>query len=107
MIERTSLNPKCCVWVNFLKSRLMPTTHRIIVRKERLLLLHSIMKGFKINVGAIICEEVHKCTKKNSKSLIFLNLIIAMCLQAKVPLEENEDVIENKGSFTKQSVVRI
>lgn len=80
MIKRTSLKPECRIWVSFLKLTLMPTVHTTTVRKERLLLLHSIMKGRKINVGQVIQDEVHNCAQKNSSSLIFPNLITALCL---------------------------
>lgn len=106
-IERISLKPECRIWVSFLKSRLMPTVHITIVGKERLLLLNSIMKGRKINVGQVIRKEVHKCAQKSSGSLIFPNLITALCLQAGVHLEKNEDVIPNKGAITKKSMARI
>lgn len=107
MIERHSLKLECHIWVSFLKSRLMPTVHTTIVRKERLLLLYSIMIGRKIDVSQIIREEVHKCAQKNPRSLVCPNLITALCLQARVPLEENEDMLPNKGTITKQSMMRM
>lgn len=39
---------------------------------------------------------------KSSGSLIFPNLIVALCLQAGVPLEDNKDVMPNKGAITKR-----
>lgn len=106
-IERTELKTYCRVWNNFLETRLMQTVHNTTISKERLLLLHSIMKGRKINVGAIIFYEVHKCAQKNAGSLSFPSLFSAMCQQARVPLKENEELMENKGALTKHAVSRI
>lgn len=74
-IDRASLNLECQVWINFLKTCLMPIAHNTIVGEENFLLLHSIMKGRKINTGVTICDEIHKCAQKNSRSLIFPSFI--------------------------------
>lgn len=75
MIERTHLKPDCRVLINFIKIRFMPIAHNTMVLKEIMLLLHSIMKGRKINIGDIIFDEVHECAQKNIGSLIFPSLI--------------------------------
>lgn len=65
------------------------------------------MKGRKINVRAIIFDELHRCAQNNDGSLNFPSLISALCLQAKVPLKDNEELIVNKGAITKHAVLRI
>ena len=54
VINRIDLTPIAKVWVKFLKSRLMPTTHTITVSQERLVLLYVIVRGLPIDVGSII-----------------------------------------------------
>ena len=44
------------VWVKFVKSRLMPTTHTTMVSQERLVLLYVIVRGLPIDVGSIIAK---------------------------------------------------
>ncbi|KAH1115020.1 hypothetical protein J1N35_008398 [Gossypium stocksii] len=50
-VERASLKPIRKVWYHFLKSWFKPSTHNMIVSKERMLLLHSIIMGRRINIG--------------------------------------------------------
>lgn len=49
------------VWVKFLKSRLMSTTHTTTMSHDRLLLLCAIVKGLKIDVGKVIEREIRDC----------------------------------------------
>ncbi|KAK5811459.1 hypothetical protein PVK06_026794 [Gossypium arboreum] len=78
-IDRVSLKPHCKVWYHFLKSCLSPPTHNFTMSNERMLLLHSIMIGRKINVGKIIFREVHRCVQKNAGTLNFPYLTTALC----------------------------
>ncbi|KAH9792219.1 hypothetical protein KPL71_004032 [Citrus sinensis] len=50
VVNRIDLKPIAKVWVKFLKSRLMPTTHTTTVSQERLVLLYVIVQGFPIDV---------------------------------------------------------
>lgn len=54
MINRIDLKPITKVWVKFLKSRLIPTTHTTTVSQDRLVLLYVIVRGLPIDVGAIM-----------------------------------------------------
>ena len=58
VINRIDLKPIAKVWVKFLKSRLMPTTHTTTVSQERLVLLYVIVRGLPIDVGSIIAKEI-------------------------------------------------
>ncbi|MCI38866.1 hypothetical protein A2U01_0060095, partial [Trifolium medium] len=66
-IKRMSLKHVMRVWYQFLKHTIMPTTHNEIVNKARLVLLHCITAGQKINVGRIIPQEIVSCAAKKSK----------------------------------------
>ncbi|KAH9779814.1 hypothetical protein KPL71_007852 [Citrus sinensis] len=58
VVNRIDLKPVAKVWVKFLKSRLMPTTHTTTVSQERLVLLYVIVRGLPIDVGSIIAKEI-------------------------------------------------
>ncbi|KAL1120219.1 hypothetical protein V6Z11_D01G152500 [Gossypium hirsutum] len=96
IVERALLKPIGKIWYHFLRSRLIPSTYNTNVSKERILLLHSIIKGKRINVGRIIFQEVHWCAEKNASSLKFPSLITYLCRTAQVPLNDNEDITTNK-----------
>ena len=53
-ISRGSLTKEAKVWFYFLNSVLMPSKHLSTVRKEEVVLLYAILKGYKMNVGKII-----------------------------------------------------
>ncbi|KAH9680288.1 hypothetical protein KPL71_026499 [Citrus sinensis] len=50
IVNRIDLKPIAKVWVKFLKSRLMPTTHTTTVSQEKLVLLYVIVRGLPIDV---------------------------------------------------------
>ena len=56
-IIRGSLTEEAKVWFYFLASTLLPSKHLTIVRRKKAILLYSLIKGYKMNVGKII-EEV-------------------------------------------------
>ena len=58
VVNRIDLKPIAKVWVKFLKSRFMPTTHTTTVSQERLVLLYVIIRGLPIDVGSIIATEI-------------------------------------------------
>lgn len=61
VINRIDLKPTVKVWVKFLKSRLMSTTHTTTASQDRLLLLYVIVKGLKIDVGKVIERDIRDC----------------------------------------------
>ncbi|KAH1082619.1 hypothetical protein J1N35_022380 [Gossypium stocksii] len=105
-VKTASLKPNCRVWYYLFKTRLILSTYNSTISKEQMLLLHSIIKGRKINMGKIIFKEVHRCTQKNAGSLNFPSLIATMCQRVNVSIQANEDVNPNKGAITKQIVVK-
>lgn len=70
-IHQKSLKPFYRVWRHFVKASLSPCTHNSTDSKERMLLLHSVIIGRKINVGRIIFKEIHECAQKNAGSVFF------------------------------------
>lgn len=100
-MEITSLKPKCRVWYHLFKSRVNPSTHNSTISNEMMLQLHSIMIGKKINVGKFIFKEIHHYAQKNARSLNFPSLITTMYQRVNVPIQANENTIQNKRAITK------
>lgn len=109
MINRIDLKLIATVWVKFLKSRLMPTTHTIIVSQERLVLLYAIVRGLPIGVGAIIEKEIRKCAMKEHKTiaLLFFSLITNICLVSGVHTTAHDERLKNESALTTCTVERI
>lgn len=87
------LTPEASVWLYFVKSRLMPTTHDSSVSADRMLLLYAMFAGLKINVGKLIVDEIYRCSMKKTGKLFFPSLITQLCLEAGVPHKPTEEVL--------------
>ncbi|KAL4352332.1 hypothetical protein GQ457_06G011780 [Hibiscus cannabinus] len=57
-VSRLSLRSEEKLWNTFIKHNIMPTSHNQTMDRTRLLLIHTIMTGYKINVGKILAEEL-------------------------------------------------
>ena len=57
-IFRSSLTEEAKVWFYFLASTLLPSKHLTIVSRKEAILLYSLLKGYKMNVGKIIEESI-------------------------------------------------
>ncbi|KAE8688370.1 1-deoxy-D-xylulose 5-phosphate synthase family protein [Hibiscus syriacus] len=79
----------------------MPMSHNTTVLVKRLMLLHSIIYGRKIDIGELIFEQIHECPKRNRGNLLFPNLITALCKKNKVPEEPFEDFNKSNEGITK------
>lgn len=64
MVSIMDLKPIVKVWIKFLKSILMPTTHTITVSQDKLVLLYAIVKGLAKYVSKIIEKEIRECAMK-------------------------------------------
>ncbi|KAE8729911.1 hypothetical protein F3Y22_tig00003041pilonHSYRG00118 [Hibiscus syriacus] len=58
-VNRERLQPRAKLWNQFLKHKLMPTSHNTTVSFSHLLLLHSIIVSRPIDVGHIIVQQVN------------------------------------------------
>lgn len=85
------LNSK--VWLYFVASNLIPTTHLSDITKDRAIFIHSIMMGLTITFGYVIFKAMTHITKIKQDGLQFLSLIIAMCKMAGVHYDANEELL--------------
>ena len=92
MCSRPALRPIPKTWYHFIRTRLIPTTHVETVNKARLVLLHCIIEGMKVNVGQIIQREISAYSCKPKGCLFFPSLIYELCLKSGDDVNSRDDV---------------
>ena len=92
IINRGDLTEETKVWFYFLASVFIPTKHVCTVREQEAVILYAILKGYKVNAGAIIENSIMKYYEGNKRGLIPHPATITwLCLKAGV-----------KGSWAKE-----
>ena len=94
IINRGDLTEEAKVWFYFLASVLVPTKHVCTVREQEAIILYAILKGYKLNVGAIIENSIMKYHEGNRRGLIpHPATITRLCIRAGVKgvWEEEEE----------------
>ena len=94
-LNRGSLTEEAKVWFYFLASVLVPTRHLSTVREQEAIMLYAILKGYKLNIGAVIENSVMRYHEGNKRGLIpHPATITILCLKAGVKevWEEEEEV---------------
>ena len=85
IINRGDLTEEAKVWFYFLASVLIPNKHVCTVREQEAVLLYAILKGYKVNAGAIIENSIMKYHEGNRRGLIPHPATITwLCLKAGV-----------------------
>ena len=80
-IARGDLTEEAKVWFYFISSILFPSKHLSTVRKDEVILLYALLKGYKINVGKIIENSILSYSGSNCSGLIpHLATITSLCL---------------------------
>ena len=94
IINRGDLTEEAKVWFYFLASVLVPTKHVCTVREQEAVILYAILKGYKLNAGAIIENSIIKYHEGNKRGLIpHPATITRLCIRAGVKgswVEEEE-----------------
>ena len=70
IINRGDLTEEAKVWFYFLASVLVPTKHVCTIREQEAVILYAILKGYKLNAGAIIENSIMKYHEGNKRGLI-------------------------------------
>ena len=98
VVSRIDLKPIAKVWVKFLKSRLMSTTHTTTISQDILILFYAIVKGLVIDVGRIIERENRDYAMKKQKfdALLFPSLITGICEVSGMQFEDSDERIKNE-----------
>ena len=95
ILNRGSLTKEAKVWFYFLASVLVPTRHLSTVREQEEIMLYAILKGYKLNIGAVIENSIMRYHEGNKRGLIpHPATITILCLKVGVKgvWEEEEEV---------------
>ena len=94
IINRGDLTEEAKVWFYFLASVMVPTKHVYTVREQESIILYAMLKGYKLNVGAIIENSIMRYHEGNKRGLIpHPATITRLCMRAGVKgtWEEEEE----------------
>ncbi|KAL4312323.1 hypothetical protein GQ457_01G026180 [Hibiscus cannabinus] len=105
-VSRQSLLPEAKLWNTFVKRNLLPTSHNQIVDRTRLLLINTIMTGFKVNAGEILSNELAALCKSDKGILAFPCLVSALCRRVNTPMFDTEKYQAEKTGWTRAVYMR-
>ncbi|KAK9010291.1 hypothetical protein V6N11_036802 [Hibiscus sabdariffa] len=101
-----SLWPEAKLWNTFVKRNLMPTSHNQTVDRTRLLLIHTILTGYRINIGEILAKELAAACANDKGILAFPCLISALCRRAAVPTSPGDKYQPEKTGWMRTTYMR-
>ncbi|KAL4375884.1 hypothetical protein GQ457_02G030110 [Hibiscus cannabinus] len=105
-VSRLSLRLEAKLWNTFVKRNLMPTSYNQTVDWTRLLLIHTIMTGFRVNVGEILAKELAAACANDKGILAFPSLISALCRRVAVPTSHGDKFQAEKTGWTRAVYMR-
>ncbi|KAK8540287.1 hypothetical protein V6N12_046574 [Hibiscus sabdariffa] len=105
-VSRTQLLPEAKLWNTFVKRNLLPTSHNQTVDRTRLVLIHTILTGYRINVGEILAKELPAACSNDKGILAFPCLISALCRRAAVPTSPSDKYQAEKKGWTRAVYMR-
>ncbi|KAK8708220.1 hypothetical protein V6N13_059264 [Hibiscus sabdariffa] len=105
-VSRPSLRPEAKLWNTFVKRNIMPTSHNQTVDRTRLLLIHTIIAGYRFNVGEVIANELAAACRNDKGILAFPCLITALCRRAAVPAHPGDKHTVEKPGWSKKEYMR-
>ncbi|KAK8627861.1 hypothetical protein V6N13_135459 [Hibiscus sabdariffa] len=105
-VSRPSLQPEAKLWNTFVKRNIMPTSHNQTVDRTRLLLIHTIMTGYRVNVGEILAKELAAACANDKGILAFPCLISALCRRAAIPTSPSDKYQAEKVGWTRAVYMR-
>ncbi|KAK8984904.1 hypothetical protein V6N11_064450 [Hibiscus sabdariffa] len=105
-VSHLNLRPEAKLWNTSVKRNIMPTSHNQTVDRTRLLLIHTIMKGYCINIGEILAKELAAACANDKGILAFPCLISALCRRAAVPTSPGDKYQAKKTGWTRVVYMR-
>ncbi|KAK8680415.1 hypothetical protein V6N13_109360 [Hibiscus sabdariffa] len=105
-VSRTQLLSEAKLWNTFVKRNLLPTSHNQTVDRTRLVLIHTIITGYRINVGEILAKELAAACSNDKGILAFPCLISALCRRAAVPTDPSDKYQAEKKGWTRAIYMR-
>ncbi|KAH1114224.1 hypothetical protein J1N35_007602 [Gossypium stocksii] len=86
------------------ESELLPSTHNTTINLDKMCLIHSIVKGRKIDVGAILHYEIADCVTWRTGILVFPLFVMLLCQQNGIMPCDDEEILDNQGSINEASI---
>ncbi|KAK8618189.1 hypothetical protein V6N13_116057 [Hibiscus sabdariffa] len=105
-VSRLSLLPEVKLWNTFVKHNLIPTSHNQTVDRTRLLLIHTIMTGYRVNVGEILANELAAHCANDKGILAFPCLVSDLCRRANMPMFDTDKYQAEKTGWTRAVYMR-
>ncbi|KAK8614705.1 hypothetical protein V6N13_068500 [Hibiscus sabdariffa] len=105
-VSRLSLRPKAKLWNTFVKRNLMPTSHNQTVDRTRLLLIHTILAGYRINIGEILAKELAAACANDKGILAFPCLISTLRRREAVPTSPGDKYQPEKTGWMRATYMR-
>ena len=85
IINKGDLTKEAKVWFYFLASVVVPTKHVYTVREQEAIILYAMLKGYKLNAGAINENSIMRYHEGNKRGLIpHPATITRLCMRASV-----------------------
>ncbi|KAK8649552.1 hypothetical protein V6N13_130279 [Hibiscus sabdariffa] len=84
----------------------MPTSHNQTVDRTRLLLINTILTGYRVNIGEILAKELAAACANDKGILAFPCLVSALCRRAVVPTFESDKYQPEKTGWTRAVYMR-
>ena len=98
-VARGDLTEEAKVWFYFISSVLMPSKHLSTVRREEAIILYTLLKGYKINVGKIIEKSILGYSESKCRGMIpHPATITRLCIQGGVHEEWGTEETYPKAS---------
>ncbi|KAL4323373.1 hypothetical protein GQ457_11G026690 [Hibiscus cannabinus] len=105
-VSRPNILPEAKLWNTFVKRNIMPTSHNQTVYRTRLLLINTILTGYKVNIGEILAKELAAACANDKGILAFPCLVSALCRRAAVPTFNEDKYQAEKTGWTKAVYMR-
>ncbi|KAH1039479.1 hypothetical protein J1N35_041222 [Gossypium stocksii] len=70
-------------------------------------LVHSIIKGRRIDVSVIHHQEIAECTARKTNILVFPSLIMSLCQQRGIVPWGDKEIMDNNGPINEASFKRM
>ncbi|KAL4312919.1 hypothetical protein GQ457_01G019590 [Hibiscus cannabinus] len=105
-VSRQSLLPEAKLWNTFVKRNLLPTSHNQTVDRTRLLLINTIMTGFKVNVREILSNELAALCNSDKGILAFPCLVSTLYRSVNTPMFDTDKYQAEKTDWTRAVYMR-
>ncbi|KAL4296275.1 hypothetical protein GQ457_12G016180 [Hibiscus cannabinus] len=105
-VSRPNLLPEAKLWNTFVKRNIMPTSHNQTVDRTRLLLINTILTGYRVNIGEILAKEFAAACANDKGILAFPCLVSALCRRAVVPTFNGDKYQPEKTGWTRAVYMR-